>query len=161
MWGPTERTGDLITSGVLFCIGLFSIINSQMMPPAGYGEVGPGFFPKIIGTLLCGISLSLVIQSFIKGSTTNGVGMSHRKVWYIVAAIIFLAILFEKIGFIPLVALFVGFLLKIFSNMGYKKCIAFGVAAAISAYLIFGSLLELQLPRGELVMNLLRWGRLY
>lgn len=161
MWGPTERTGDLITSGVLFCIGLFSIINSQMMPPAGYGEVGPGFFPRIIGALLCGISLSIGMHSFIKRSSTNRVEMSHRKVWCIVAAIIILAILFRKIGFILSVALLVAFLLRIFSNMGYKRCIAFGVAAAISAYLIFGSLLELQLPRGELVMNLLRWGELY
>ena len=152
---PTERTGDLITVGVLFCIGLFSIIYSQRMPPGMYGEVGPGFFPKLIGTLLCGVSLALGTHRFIKKSTTKRVKMSQGKVWFIIAAIIILTVFFKKVGFIPLVALFVGFLLKIFSNMGYKKCITLGVAAAIIAYLIFASLLGIELPKGELFINLL------
>jgi|SRR3989339_1174204 len=159
MWGSHERAGNLIILGFLFCLGLYSIICSLIMPPAAYGEVGPGFFPKILGVLLCGISIVLGIQNFIKTNTTNRVEISYRKVWYIVPSIIVLAVLFEKVGFIPLVALLVCFLLRIFSNVGYKKCIAFSVILAIGAYLIFGSLLELQLPRGEWVMNLLRWVR--
>ena len=159
--GLTEKTGDLVIAGILFCIGLFTIIYSAMMPSSQW-EVGPGFFPLIAGIFLCGVSLALGINNtFIKSRVTNRVEMGNRQVWYIIVSVIIVGILFKKIGFIPLIALFIAFILKIFSNMGHRKCFILGVAGAISAFLIFDLLFVIRLPRGELVMKLIRWSGLY
>ena len=144
-WTSTERSGELVIAGVLFCIGLFGILNSRAMPPGEFSVPGPGFFPILLGVLLCSVSLALGIQTFFN-RTSQGVKVGHHHIWSTIIALIIVGVFFELLGFILMITLFVGFLLKILSNLRWIACILWAIAAAISAYLFFYLLLGIQLP---------------
>jgi hypothetical protein len=149
MMNPTERTGNLIIIAVLFGIGLFCVIASRMMPGGQFGEMGPGFFPGLLGTILAGISLVLGIEAFFKDSAKNRVRLAYRDGWSIVGATVLVAVMFKPLGFMPSIGLFVFFNLRLLSHLGWIKCILVSAAAAAAAYLLFDSLLGIQLPMGD------------
>ncbi len=150
VWGPSEQTGNLIIAGILLCIGLSSILTSQAMPRGEFAVPGPGFFPTLLGLILCGVSLALCISIILQSKITNRVEIAYPNIWSIIVATMVLGVFFERIGFIPMTCLFVGFILKVLSDLGWIACAISGAAAAISAYLFFNVLLDIQLPPGLL-----------
>jgi hypothetical protein len=149
MINPTERTGNLVILVCLFGLGMFCVISSRAMPGGQFGEMGPGFFPGLLGAVLAGISLILGGQMVVSRSLQNRVQLGHRDAWSIVASTILLAFIFKPLGFMPSVGLFVCFNIKLLSKLGWIKCIAVSVAAAVSAYLFFSTLLGTPLPLGD------------
>lgn len=145
MW-TSERKGELVISGIMFCIGLFFILLSREMPHGNLNVPGPGFFPTLLGVLLCGSSFAICIRSFLY-KTTNRIKIGHPCIWSTLMAIIVLAFFFERLGFILAITLFVAFLLKSIAHFRWIPCILWAVAAAISAYLLFDVVLGIELPR--------------
>jgi putative tricarboxylic transport membrane protein len=145
MWTPTDRSGDLVIAGILFCIGLVWILESLVMPHGEFSVPGPGFFPTLLGVLLCGVSFLLGARTLFS-RTTQPVKIGHLHIWSTIMALMVLAFFFERLGFIITTALFVGFFLKMLSAMRWIPCILLSVAAAISAYLFFDFLLGIPLP---------------
>ena len=151
VWGPTERNGNLVIAGILWCIGLYCILASQDMPHVEYVAVpGSGFFPTILGIILCGVSLALGVGIILHRTTTNYVEIAHLHIWLIIMAIMVMGVFFERIGFIPMTWLFVASILKILSDHGWLVCAVSGAVAAISAYLFFNTLIGIHLPLGLL-----------
>jgi putative tricarboxylic transport membrane protein len=149
MINPTERTGNLVITAVLLGIGMFSVIASRLMPSGQFGEMGPGFFPGLLGGILVAISLLLGGQVLLNRSLINRVDFMHRNSWAIVGATILVAMLLKDLGFIPAIGLFIFFNLKLLSNMGWVRCILVSAAAAIGVYVFFDSLLGIPLPAGD------------
>ncbi len=145
-WMPTERVGELVITGVLFCIGLFSVLMSRDMPKGEFSVPGPGFYPTILGFVMCSFSIALGIRVFLYYRTTKRVEIGHPYIWFTTVALIIVAILFERIGFIPMIALFIVFLLRILSHLRWVSCILWAIAGAVTAYLLFDLLLGVQLP---------------
>jgi len=148
MLRTTERIGDVVISGVLFSIGLFSILFSCWMPRIQSAVTGPGTFPMLLGILLCVVSLALGVYTLLHRENNKEVEIGHSVAWTIPLAIIVVGVFFERLGFMPMIALFVGFFLKIISNLGWIACLLFAAAAAISAYLFFDLLIGVPLPMG-------------
>lgn len=144
-WTSTERSGELVISGILFCIGLYWMIESRVMPKGEFLVPGPGFFPVLLGALLCIVSLALGVQTFLN-RTTRQVKIGHPYIWSTIIALIVVAVFFERLGFILMIALFVGFLLKILSSLRWMTCILWAIVGAVSAYLFFKLLLGIQIP---------------
>jgi hypothetical protein len=145
MFSPTERSGDLVIAGVLFCIGLIWIIGSLGMPRGEFAVPGPGFFPTMLGTLMCVASFALGLHTLLVKSTQR-VRIGHPYIWSTIMAMLMVSIVFERLGFIATMALFVGFFLKLLSGLRWIPCTAFSIAAAVGAYLFFNLLLGIQLP---------------
>ena len=144
-WTSTERSGELVIVGIIFGVGLLMILVSIAMPRGEFSVPGPGFFPTLVGVLLCSISFALGVQKFFN-KTSQRVKIGHRSIWSTIIALIVVGVFFERLGFILVIALFLGFLLKILSNLRWIACILWAIAAAISAYLFFDLLLGIQLP---------------
>jgi len=149
MINPTERTGNFVIIAALFGIGAGSVIASRLMPTGQFGEMGPGFFPGLLGAILAGISLVLGGQALLNRSIKNRVQLGHRDAWSIIGATVMVAVTFKPLGFMPAIGLFVFFNLKLLSNLGWIKAALVSAAAAVAAYLFFDSLLGIPLPRGE------------
>jgi putative tricarboxylic transport membrane protein len=150
-WTSAERSGELVIAGILFCIGLFWIIESLLMPFGEYSVPGPGFFPIWLGVLLCIVSVTLGVQRFLDRDSVQ-VKIGDPKIWFTIIAVIVLAVFFERLGFILMITLFVAFFMNILSHSRWYACILWGIAAAISAYLFFDLLLGIQLPRGRWIL---------
>jgi hypothetical protein len=118
------------------------------MPHGEFSVPGPGFLPTLLGVLLCGVSLALGIRGLLHRTTTERIEIGHPYIWSAIVAICVLAFFLEPIGFIPTIALFVGFFLKTLSERGWVASIVLGTAAAICAYLFFNRLLGIYLPLG-------------
>jgi hypothetical protein len=144
----TERSGDLFAAGILFSIGAFAIIVSRFMPSGRFDEVGPGVFPCILGVILCGASLGIGVKSYCQSEKYKEVSISHRDSWAIVAGTLVMAFLFKPFGAIPVLGLYVLFLLMLLSDLGWVKSIFFAAIAAVATYFFFDVLLGIPLSGG-------------
>ena len=141
-----EKTGDMVTAGVLFAIGLAAILLSRLMPLGEFSVPGPGFFPTLLGILLCIVSGALAVRLMVKKGETSVVHIGHPHIWATLAALLGVAVFFERLGFIPVIALFVFFCLKTFSPLRWIACLLIAGVAAVGVFLFFNVLLGVQLP---------------
>jgi len=144
MW-ISERKGGLVIAGILFSIGVVWILVSRTMPYGEFTVPGPGFFPCLLGVLLCGVSSALGIHTFLRRTPTQ-VRVGHLRIGSTVAALLGLAFFFESLGFVLSITLFLSVLLKTLSHLKILPCILWAAAGAIIAYLFFQLLLGIQLP---------------
>jgi hypothetical protein len=141
-----EKTGDMVISGILFSIGLVAILLSRLMPPGEFSVPGPGFFPTLLGTFLCIVSGAQAGRLVARKGSSDWVRIGHPRVWTTLAALLGIAVFFETLGFIPVMALFVFFCLKTFSPLRWIICLLIAGAAAAGAFLFFDTLLGVRLP---------------
>ncbi len=141
-----QRTGEIAIAAVLFTIGLVWFIVSLQMPRGEFAVPGPGFFPMFLSLALCVSALVLVGVALLGGTTVLQVRVGNRSIWATALALLLLAVLFEPLGFIPAIALFVGFFLRLLAGFRWLTCLVAGLAAAYAVHLFFGGLLGLPLP---------------
>jgi hypothetical protein len=148
MLRPTERNGTLVITGVLFCIGIYAILNSLTMPTAQFDVSGPGTFPKMLGTILCVVCFISFISAYLSDLNTIRVDIGHRDAWLIMLATVVVGILMKFVGFVSITTFFIFFLLKLLSKTGWIKCVIISVVGAVAAYLLFDTVMGIQLPGG-------------
>jgi putative tricarboxylic transport membrane protein len=149
MWKLNERSGELVIAAIIFCIGLVGALMSRAMPKGEYSVPGPGLFPAVLGTLLCGVSVALIVRLVLYRGTKKVVDVGHRYIWATTASIILISLFLERFGFILAITIFVGFLLKLLSGLRWLACILWAVVSSIAAYLFFNTLLGVQLPSAQ------------
>lgn len=116
------------------------------MPKGEFSVPGPGFFPTLLGILLCLTSLALAVQRYLNKGSTQRVKIGHPYIWSTLLVIAVLSAFYEGLGFVITIGLFVGVLLKILSHLNWKHCLFWAIAAAVASYLFFSFLLGIQLP---------------
>jgi len=146
MQGIHQRTGEVAIAAVLFTIGLVWFIVSLQMPRGEFAVPGPGFFPMFLSLALCASALVLVGVGLFGGTPVPQVRVGNRSIWATPVALLLLAVLFEPLGFLPAIALFVAFFLRLLAGFRWLVCLVAGLAAAYAVYLFFGGLLGLPLP---------------
>ena len=151
MWGPAERTGDLVIAVILFCIGLFSIVAALWMPSGRFVATGfgSGLFPTILGSLLCVFAFTLFVQRLLHRTTPRKIELGYPAVWAIPLVLAVTGILFERLGFIVAIGFLVGFVLRVLSKLGWILIILSAIGAPIAAYFLFDVVLGIPLPSGK------------
>lgn len=141
-----KRKAVLFVACIFFCIGIFVIFTSLRMPRGSFNTPGPGFYPGLLGVLLCGISLVLGFISLHQRNNTETVLLGHLDIWTVIFALIIVAVLLERIGFILVFTLFLVLLFKKLSGLKWIKCIILAFSCAIITYLFFNTILGVRLP---------------
>jgi putative tricarboxylic transport membrane protein len=145
---------DRIFAGVLMLVTLaYAVIAfTAIKAPFQYDPLGPESWPRILS--LVAIACLLVIL-WKPDATQMGV---TRSTWFRLAATIVMLVayseLYEPLGFILATILF-GTALCAMLGAGMLRSVVFGVAAGVGGYLLCVTLLDLNLPEGELVEYLL------
>ena len=145
---------DRIFAGVLMLVPLaYAVIAfTAIKAPFQYDPLGPESWPRILS--LVAIACLLVIL-WKPDATQMGV---TRSTWFRLAATIVMLVayseLYEPLGFILATILF-GTALCAMLGAGMLRSVVFGVAAGVGGYLLCVTLLDLNLPEGELVEYLL------
>lgn len=145
---------DRIFAGVLLIVTLaYAVIAfTAIKAPFQYDPLGPESWPQILS--LVAIACLLVI--LWKPDTTE-MGVA-RQTWFRLAATIVMLIayaeLYEPLGFILATILF-GTALCAMLGAGITRSVVFGIAAGVAGYLLCVTLLDLNLPEGELIEYLL------
>jgi hypothetical protein len=153
MIAPSERHGDIGIILTLMAIGVYAIVDSEAMPSGQFDVSGPGTFPGLLGIALCVVSAIALVGTWLKKSR-EVIDIGHKDAWRIMFATIAVGISMKYLGFVISIALFVFFLLKLLSKTNWVKCAAISVAGALGAYLIFDTIIGIQLP-GGIISNIM------
>jgi putative tricarboxylic transport membrane protein len=146
MWRVSGRAGDLATAAVLAGLGALWIGMAVGMPKGEFAVPGPGFFPGLLGGGLVGAAAWLTWRALRTAPGAQEVALGHPDIWAALLAILLLAPLFERLGFIVSIALFVGVLLWRLTSLRWWSVLVAAAASSLAAYGFFSNLLGLRLP---------------
>ena len=143
------RTLNLISAGILIAFAFF-IINEANHMPMEYGELGPGFFPRLIGGCLGAFALSILVISFLKSKErTEQVSLPRPALLYIMVATAAYLFLLPKIGYLvstPGYLVTTGLLISGQPQKHWKGITINGILCSAVLYALFANLLNVPLP---------------
>jgi len=146
---------DLLAGGVFVAFGLAFALGARTYEVGTALQMGPGYFPLVLGGLLVLLGLVIVAQGFVAGGDEQTVPAEHVeevgpipwvKSALLVAAIIVFSLGVRDIGLVPslLVTTFLS------ASAGYRTSVAaaavIAVGLTLACILIFVVLLRIRLP---------------
>jgi len=149
---PRADTSRLVFLGVLtLVLAGYTVLAMRMEWRTPAGQIGPGFFPRIIGLL----ALALCVVALVRGrrapaATGDEPGSeSHPRtlVTAVLASVGFFVLLLP-LGAVPAAVAFLGGMLFFLDRLRWKVNVAVAVGLPVALYLLFEVLLESNLPRG-------------
>jgi putative tricarboxylic transport membrane protein len=142
----------------LILIGLsifFFYLTTQFPIVKGYQQMGDAFWPRAVLFVLIGLSVILIVQSFLKGRKKETAKKTSLK------AVLDRPALFKTMGVMIVYILcipYLGFLVSTFLSlivfsylMGDRstpKMVYFSLGMTVATYLVFALLIYTALPRG-------------
>jgi Tripartite tricarboxylate transporter TctB family len=144
----SARRGEGGVAAVLLLVALFVIWTARAMPAGTVALPGPGFFPTALGVLLALVSLGIVVRAAAMRGPSVAVSLGHRDIAVALAALLVLAFVFEPLGAIPTLGVFLFVLFAAFARIALWKAGGAAVIGAALAWVVFVQLLGVQLPRG-------------
>lgn len=148
--------------GSLFWIGIGLLFLSGAIKYGIYegGAPGPGLIPFLGSTVLICLAVSLSINAYLKARASEVIKEaffpekdSFKKIILTVMAAAIYGIILEYIGFVATSFFFILFLMKFIEPQKWRTSLATSLLTAITSYLLFQKLLQVQLPIGAL------WGK--
>ena len=145
---------DRIFAGVLLIVTLaYAVIAfTAISAPFQYDPLGPESWPQILSVFAI-VCLLIILWK----PDTDEMGVA-RKTWFRLAATVVMlaayAELYEPFGFVFSTILF-GATMSAMLGAGLLRALVFGIAAGVGGYLFCASLLDLNLPSGELIEQIL------
>ena len=132
-------------------VSAVTVFLSSKLPVGSFANPGAGFLPLSVGVLMFLLSLLLFVQSFSKGEgrikTLLAKGGTGR-VLLILLSLIFYGLFLEKLGFILMTFLLMGFLLLAIGKVKRSLVIFLSLVSSLGCYGVFQLWLNVQLPKG-------------
>lgn len=132
----------------LLVLALFVIWNARGMPAGTVALPGPGFFPTALAILLAVVSLGILVRAALTRAPSEAVALGHRDIAVALAALVVLAVVFEPLGAIPSLGLFLFVLFATFARIAVWKVAIAAIIGAGLAWAVFIYVLGVQLPGG-------------
>jgi putative tricarboxylic transport membrane protein len=146
-----ERAKASAVAAVFFLAGVWICIEALQVPFGSLRMPGAGFFPLLLGMMLSVFSVVLLGMSLSssEGGSTQ-VWPERREVLYLVASLVASVWLFDRLGFLLTMALFLGVAMRTSGKMGSMRAVVLAVVGSAASYWVFGRLLQINLPAGVL-----------
>ena len=143
------RTLTMISAGMLIAFAAF-VMNEASHMPVEYGELGPGFFPKLIGGCLGAFALSILVMAFFKsGEEAEKVSLPKPALIFIMLATVVYLLLLPRIGYLastPGYLTATGLLISGQPRKYWKGITINGILCSSVLYVLFANLLNVPLP---------------
>ncbi len=143
----------MIAAAFWLVIGLLICEESWRINLGQFRNPGPGFLPFGTGLILAGLSLAVIMKSLRGGGRQKSFWADASrwpKVFLTLACIFVYALLLEPLGFLLTTFLTMGFIFRAIEPQRWRTVIAGAFLCAVTAYLIFGAWLQVELPKGIL-----------
>jgi hypothetical protein len=141
--------GEGVTGAALVLLAGYVGWTAANMPIGSWGAPGPGMFPLALAVLLFVAGMGVAIRALAPGrQVAAGVSFSLGRVLIAVAALIWAAVLFERLGFAPTTMVFLTILFGGLGTLPFWKALLFAAIATSWAWGLFVWLLGVQLPAG-------------
>ena len=137
---------DILAGSVFIAFGLFFALVSLTYEVGSPLNMGPGYFPLVLGGILVLLGIIVVAKGFVAGEGESIGTIPWRSMVLIVAAIIFFGATVRGLGLVP--SLFITSLLTAFA--GYRTeivpAVVISAGLTIVCVLIFSVGLQLRVP---------------
>ena len=105
---PLRKRSDVWAGLVCLALGAMVVLIGLDYPLGQSGRIGPGYAPRLLGLLLCGIGLLLALRAFWTSDAVDTT-FRPRPVVLVLVSVLAFAIVFAWTGLIPaiLVSVFI------------------------------------------------------
>jgi hypothetical protein len=144
-WRAAVASKDFWSGVIFLAVGTFFVVQSRNYQIGKAMQMGPAYFPIVLGALLALIGLALVVRAMIKPGLAVG-RLAYGKVGLVTVATVLFALLLRRTGLV--VALILLVLLSACASQRFRWPAALILAAALAACsaILFVQLLQLPLP---------------
>jgi hypothetical protein len=152
------RVADLVVAGLLTLLGGVVLYDALQLG-VGWGVEGPmsGFFPFCLALILVGISLGVVVQTLMRGSTTGFVSRDRlRPVLMVLLPVAGFVLLTDipgpwpGLGLYVAAALYLGLYMRWVGRHDWRAVVALSLAVPVVAFLLFETWFLVPMPKGPL-----------
>jgi len=150
-----RKSAELAVAAFFFLIGAIVIYDSVRLG-VGWQEVHgprPGYFPFIIGLIICVSSLVNVVQALRIGGDADKTFVEVGQLKLVLAVLVptaLFALLVTWIGIYVSAILFIGFFMRWLGKYPWWKVVAVGFGTSVVLYLVFEKWFKVPLPKGPL-----------
>ncbi len=141
------RNGEIAVAAALAVVGLFFVWQASLLPFGSVALPGPGFFPLALGVLLALASLGTALRVLRSPGAEQG-PFGHREVVLTFAALLCVPLLFERLGAVATLGLFIAVAVIVIGRTAWWRAATGAVIGVIAAWYFFKQLLGVQLPPG-------------
>jgi hypothetical protein len=135
-----------IEAGVFFSLfGAATALLSLQYKMGTAAEIGPGFFPLLLGILLTIIGLTILLKG-ISGHGEESRGMSLRALFFIVLSLVLFAVLMLTAGMLFAVPALVFVSLLASEHFTFIRAAAISIGLVLFCYIVFVHLLGVSAP---------------
>lgn len=144
----STRQGEFMAAAALLAAGVFFTWQSVSIPFGKVGLPGPGFFPFVLGILLCLFALAIAIRAILQPTDAAAIYLGHRDVLIVFAALIGASIAFELLGAYATLGMFAAILLVLIARLSLLRAVLAAGIGMIAVWAIFKVALGVRLPTG-------------
>lgn len=135
-----------LSGGVLLAVGLVMLIFAWGYPVGSLTQMGPGFIPRVVGFLLCGLALAIIAIDITAPQFERATAMHWRGLIFVSAAIVVFGVLIEIAGLVP--SMFLAVAVSMFADNQARplNVLIYAGLTTLAGWLLFLVGLELPIP---------------
>lgn len=145
-----KNRSDVLGSVVLFSVGIGAIIGGIRLQVGSPTEPQPGFFPFLAGISLIVFSSIIFVEGWLGRSQGKVAFGEVRRPVLLLAVMIVLVAVLDRLGFLFGTFLASGLILRILNVKSWRVVFLTSLCLSIATYLLFDRLLGIGLPMGIL-----------
>lgn len=125
---------DLLAGAIFCAFGLFFALTAYLKLRLGNAlNMGPGYFPALLGGILCLIG-AIMMGASIGRQTGTLQPLAWRAIFFISASIVIFAVTVDRFGFLPATAMAV--LISAFASRTMTWTFATALTAVLTAFCV-------------------------
>lgn len=140
------KLGNLIAAIALIVLATVFFVSASQFGIGSSGDVGSGFFPKAISSLMIICSIIIIVQTLKENSKEKLITIYLKKALLLGIVTVAYVFIMNILGFVLMTPVYVLLMLYLINEKGITKnlIIAFGITALI--YVSFKVGLNVRLP---------------
>ncbi|OWV71965.1 hypothetical protein ATY77_10540 [Rhizobium sp. R634] len=151
------RIGETVLGLATLSLGLFIAIETWMTPPiAAQAVIGPGLFPALIAGGLILVGAQLLYEAILRRFEAEEFPeLDWKAVIIVAAAFASQLVILERLGWILSGTFLFATSAMAFGSRSHIRNIVIGIALSSVTYLVFDYGLDLDLPTGSTIEDLI------
>jgi hypothetical protein len=145
MMSRIRRPSDFYSGLIFLGVGILAIAQAVDYPLGTLRTMGPGYFPILVGVLLCGVGLALVGKS-TAGEAEEPVTISLWPLFLVLGGLLVFALILLKAGLFAAIVLLVMIVSGASGKYGLLRSAALALLLAVACVSVFVLALGQQLP---------------
>ncbi len=142
---PLHKRSDVWAGLLCLAIGAVVVLIGLDYPFGQSGRIGPGYAPRLLGLLLCGIGLLLALRAFWTSDAVDTT-FRPRPVVLVLVSVLAFAIVFAWTGLVPAILVSVFIANWAAAENDWGSAVGLGLVLALFSWALFVKALRLPMP---------------